>query len=70
VALASLAWQALRRSQGWAWWACLGAVIAWFVIDESFSLYFGVVINAVGNLILLAAFLVPLALARRKDRQK
>ena len=66
VALASLGWQALRRGQTWAWRACLVAALAWFVIDESFSIYFGVTVNALGNLVFLAGLLVPLAMVRPK----
>jgi hypothetical protein len=50
----------LRRGEGWAFWALLAAAVLWFAIDESFSVYFRVWANALGNLIILAGMLVPL----------
>jgi hypothetical protein len=61
VVLALIA-RPLRRGEDWAWWTVLAGVLAWFAIDESFSAWFGVTLNVVGNLVLLAGFLVPLAL--------
>jgi hypothetical protein len=59
-----LVWRPLRRGESWAWWAILTSVLVWFAIDESFSLWFGVTINAVGNLVLLAWFVAPLLVLR------
>lgn len=56
----ALVWGPLRRGQPWSWYALTASVALWFVIDESFSLYCGVALNAVGNLGLLLWFLVPL----------
>ena len=68
VALSCLGWQALHNGRTGAWWASLATILAWFIIDESFSILFGVWVNALGNLVLLAGFLVPLALARLHHR--
>ena len=59
---AVLFWHAHKQQLAWAWWAAIVSVLAWFGLDESFSLYFGVNLNALGNLLLLAWFGLALAL--------
>jgi hypothetical protein len=68
VALGFLAMGPLRRGEGWAWWAILASVLAWFVIDEAFSVRYAVWINVWGNLVLLAWFILPLAVWRLAGR--
>jgi hypothetical protein len=50
-----------RRREQWAWLAIAGATLIWFMIDESFSLYYGVCSNAIINLALLLPLVVSLA---------
>ncbi len=54
---------AFAKKEKWAWNCLLFGLIAWFVIDESISLYFRVYFNAVFNLILLIAIIIPLFLS-------
>jgi hypothetical protein len=58
--MAMLAIGPLRRGEGWAFWALLAGAVLWFAIDESFSVYFRVWANAIGNVIILAWMLFPL----------
>ena len=53
---------AFAQRERWAWNCLIAGVAAWFIIDETISLYYAVYFNAVLNLVLLMAFLVPLFL--------
>lgn len=54
-----------KQKEPWAWNSVAGALLVWFVVDESFSLYFEVYFNAILNLGLLLAVGLPLILTRR-----
>ncbi len=60
---------AYAKKEKWAWYCLLFALVAWFLVDESISLYFQVYFNAVFNLILLAAVLIPMGLSYRDFKQ-
>lgn len=60
LALLAVTWGALRHGQAWARWTVLGSALLWFAIDEFFSVRAGVVVNALGNLVLLAGLTLPL----------
>ncbi|MEM6338268.1 MAG: hypothetical protein AAF752_16965, partial [Bacteroidota bacterium] len=54
------------RRERWAWWATLGALLVWFVIDSSLSLAHGAGFNVwMINLTPLAVFVPPLVATRR-----
>ena len=55
---------AFAKRAPWAWNTLLYSTLAWFVIDESFSIYYQVWVNAVGNLPLLIFLLLPLIMTR------
>jgi uncharacterized BrkB/YihY/UPF0761 family membrane protein len=65
VLMAFIALYPFKRKEKWAWDCLAAALVTWFVVDESFSLYYGVYANAVGNLILLLGLALPLAFTRR-----
>lgn len=51
----------LRRSETWAWWAVMGGVCVWFVVDSAVSIAHGALFNVVRvNLIALVVTVVPL----------
>lgn len=56
---------AFKKQERWAWNCLLASLLAWFLIDESFSIAGGVIINAVFNLVFLAALLIPLLFTRK-----
>jgi hypothetical protein len=64
-----LIWIPLRRGEKWAWWAVLAGILSCFAIDEGYSLYFGVMINAVGNLVLFAWLIIALLFVRPRGAQ-
>jgi hypothetical protein len=65
VVLAFLAHHSIRRREGWAWACVITGLLVWFIPDTIISLYFGVVLNALFNVVLLVAILVPLLAMRR-----
>lgn len=64
----SITWHPLRRGEPWAWTALFVGVVIWFLIDEFTSVRFAVWANAIGNVVLLVWFLVPLFVLRRTGR--
>lgn len=53
------------RRERWAWWATLGALALWFVVDSSLSLVHGAAFNVwMINLVPLAVFVPPLVATR------
>ncbi len=54
---------AFAKKEKWAWYSLLWGLVGWFAIDESVSLYFQVYFNAIFNLVLFAAVLIPLCLS-------
>jgi hypothetical protein len=64
-----LIWIPLRRGEKWAWWAILAGVLSCFAFDEGYSLYFGVVINTAGNLVLFAWLIIALLFVRPRSAQ-
>lgn len=65
VALAFIAHYPFRNRERWAWWAIAAAVMSWFTLDTTFSLYFGVWPNAIFNLGAFIALATPLAFTYR-----
>ena len=54
------------RRERWAWWATLGALLLWFVVDSSLSLAHGAAFNVwMINLAPLVVFIPPLVATRR-----
>ncbi len=60
-----IAYYPFKSRENWAWNCIATSVLLWFFIDTGYSLYYGVNINAVFNLITLALFLIPLLLTRK-----
>ena len=53
------------RRERWAWWATLGGLALWFVVDSSLSLAHGATFNVLLiNLVPLAIFVPPLVMTR------
>lgn len=70
ITIAFLAHHPFRRRERWAWTATAAALGAWFVLDTSLSLAFGVVFNAVFNTVLIVLVgVLPLAFTYRAMRQ-
>jgi cytochrome c oxidase assembly factor CtaG len=54
------------RRERWAWWATLGSLALWFVVDSSLSLAHGAAFNVLLiNLMPLVVFVPPLVATRR-----
>jgi cytochrome c biogenesis protein CcdA len=58
-----------KKRERWAWTSIALALVTWFLVDESISLYYGVYFNAVFNLGLLVALAVPLWFTRSDFNQ-
>jgi hypothetical protein len=65
VLLAFITYYPFKRQEKWAWNGLVTALIVWFVVDESFSLYFHVYLNALGNLVFLLLLALPLFFTRK-----
>ena len=64
IQMGAIAQFALRKKEKWAWIALAVSCAVWFLIDESFSAYYGVWMNVIGNLSVLILQVVPLYLTR------
>ena len=49
------------RREPWAWWCVLASTLAWGVVDTAMSVYHGVTINVLFNMMPLVMICVPLA---------
>jgi uncharacterized BrkB/YihY/UPF0761 family membrane protein len=56
---------ALIKKEMWAWNSIFYSTCAWFVIDEGFSLYYHVWINAAANIPFLILIAIPLVMTRK-----
>lgn len=65
IVLSFLAYYPFKLQEKWAWSAIAIAVTLWFVVDTSYSLYYGVTINAILNAVLFGLFAVPLFFTRK-----
>lgn len=65
VLLFGIVRNAFKRGELWAWTAILYSTITWFSIDEFFSIYFKVWINAYGNILLFVFMVYPLIMTRK-----
>ncbi len=54
-----------KLHEKWAWNGVAVAVIFWFVVDTTCSLYYDVAINTVFNLFTFLLFAVPLFITRK-----
>lgn len=68
VALAALVVGPLGRREAWAWWAIVGAVTSWFVLDTGLSLVLGFAGHAAFNVVFAVALALPLWAIRRELR--
>jgi hypothetical protein len=55
---------AVAKNEKWAINALLMAVLVWFPIDEFFSSYYGVWVNAIFNIPFFLTLIIPLAILR------
>jgi hypothetical protein len=67
--LSFVAYYPFRRKEKWAWNCVLAALFIWFFIDTPVSLYFKVYVNALFNLVLFIAILLPLVFSRKSFAQ-
>ncbi|MBN1524261.1 MAG: hypothetical protein JW904_07265 [Spirochaetales bacterium] len=51
---------AFRKGEQWAWVSILTATVVWFAIDETFSVYYLIYGNAIGNIPLFLMLIIPL----------
>ena len=63
--LSFVAYYPFRRKEKWAWNCVLAALFIWFFIDTPISLYFKVYVNALFNLVLFIAILLPLVFTKK-----
>ncbi len=63
--LSFVAYYPFKRKEKWAWNSVLAALFIWFFIDTPISLYFKVYSNALFNLALFVAILLPLIFTRK-----
>jgi len=63
--IAFLAYYPFKSREKWAWSCIAAAVTLWFVVDTACSLYYGVTINAIFNLITFSLFAAPLHITRK-----
>lgn len=54
------------KREKWAFQSIVTSIFLWFLIDESFSIYYGVYFNALFNLPFLMMFAIPLFLIRNE----
>jgi hypothetical protein len=64
ITIAFVAAVPFKRRESWAWVCLAVSVLAWFILDESFSLYYQVYLNAGLNVVFLAALALPLVCTR------
>lgn len=62
VFITYIAWYPFRLRETWAWHGILVPVTLWFVVDTTCSIYYGVGINALFNIITLLLFVLPLSM--------
>jgi hypothetical protein len=55
-----------KKQERWAWNSILLSTLGWFVIDESFSIYYHVWVNAIGNIPLFIAIIFPLIMTKKE----
>ena len=65
ILIAFIAYYPFKLRERWAWNGIAVAVIFWFVVDTTCSLYYDVPINAVFNLFTFSLFTVPLFFTRK-----
>lgn len=56
---------ALNKKEMWAWNSIFFSTCAWFIIDEGFSLYYQVWINAAMNIPFFVMVIAPLVMIRK-----
>jgi hypothetical protein len=56
---------AFKKRELWAWNTVFISTCVWFTIDEFFSVYYHVWLNAVGNIPFLIMLIVPLVMTRK-----
>jgi predicted membrane protein len=59
IALYVIIRNAFRHQERWAWSAIISIMSVWYLLDTSISLYYGIMLNAVFNTVLLLLFLFP-----------
>ncbi|RKZ65522.1 MAG: hypothetical protein DRQ44_07965 [Gammaproteobacteria bacterium] len=65
ILIAFIAYYPFKLRERWAWNCITVAVMFWFFVDSSCSLYYNVPINAVVNLFTLVLFVLPLFFTRK-----
>lgn len=56
---------AFKNKEKWGWIAIFIAIICWFIIDEPVSIIYKVYFNAIGNIVFLVAWILPLIFTRK-----
>jgi hypothetical protein len=69
VLLFGIVRNAFRKKQLWAWNTILFSTLMWFCIDEFFSVYYNVWVNAFGNILLFVLLIFPLAMTRNQMKR-
>jgi hypothetical protein len=65
IVLTYIARYPFSKKERWAWDSLIFAVLIWFVLDTSLSLFYKVYFNAALNTVLLILGILPLAFTRK-----
>lgn len=65
ILIAFIAYFPFKLREKWAWNGLAAAVVFWFIVDTSCSLFYDVSVNAVFNLFTLMLFALPLLFTRK-----
>ena len=63
--IAFIAYFPFKLREKWAWNGVAAAVVFWFIVDTSCSLFYDVSVNAVFNSFTLMLFALPLLFTRK-----
>lgn len=63
--IAFIAYFPFKLREKWAWNGVAAAVVFWFIVDTSCSLFYDVSVNAVVNLFTLMLFALPMLFTRK-----
>jgi hypothetical protein len=70
VTLAFIASYPFKKKERWSWQAIACGTASWYVLDTSFSVYFGVYFNAALNTVLLLSIALPLIMTHKEFKTK
>ncbi len=69
LAVVFITHNAFKKKERWGWYCMLIMFTVWYLIDSSFSLLYGVYLNAINNSVLFALCIAPLVFTKREFRK-